>query len=483
MRAQNNLEMKVTLYRPTQRMGASESTQKQACMINTRSPIDLPDTEPECSATTYPAFVTFRYTDCTFAVQRPPDIAHTTLTADADTGCHVLYSRDKYTLRRVTIQVPSAHSFGQARYPMELQLHHQDEAGGHLIASFMVKVADCDSGHYDRKELLTQLLRDAHSSGSVEANLQRMINKTHTGFYFYEGSYENHGCHKATRIVFSRPIGIPREVIEEYIESLFHGGHPPPKPAAQHQRMEHTRVRYNPQLVQEEEEEEEEDDDQGEAGPAGRFPVDRPAPQPIEQILRTLDQHIAEVAGDLRSDVPDAVEEEDRSRCLFREALDDSVYDEDPDDTMDVDGVAIPGHRTEVIIHHSPPRAAAAERPPHAPEEEEQMFEQIADEAAAETSGALAGDDGSSHESAPHWRNLTTGGPDEPSDDEDDDSWHGDSPGAVGGAEVTSDVSHIRTRSRARERERERERDEDEDEQEDEVRFMRRLEDNMAPSA
>ena len=233
-------------------MGSSHSSAKSSkCDINTRSPIDLPDMEPECSPTTYPAFVTFKYSAASFRVNKPPDTVHTVLDLHRESDeSYVLYNKTRYDLKHMYVRVPSEHSFGNVRYPMELQLRHHDDEGRILMVSFMIKVAECGSGHYHRKELLSQFLRDVSSESTLSLELPSIINKTHTGFYFYDGSYTNHHCHKATWIVFSRPIGLPIDVISEYVDKVHSGSTSRPR---QNMRMEHSPVRYNPSIVQPEE--------------------------------------------------------------------------------------------------------------------------------------------------------------------------------------------------------------------------------------
>ena len=211
-------------------MGSVQSADTK-CDINSRSPIDLPDVEPECDKTTYPSFVTFKYTETSFRVTRPPNSSQTELDVFSSES-HVMYNRDRYDLVGMRIQVPSDHSFGRVRYPMELQMRHRNSAGDTLMVSFMIRIspeAD-ESTHHDRKELLSQFLVDSSRESTVTLELYRIINKAHTGFYYYDGSSTGQReCSKATWIVFSRAIGLPLDVVQKYVSDIFPEDTPSPR--------------------------------------------------------------------------------------------------------------------------------------------------------------------------------------------------------------------------------------------------------------
>ena len=171
-----------------------QSKLSEPCTTNTRTPIDLPQELRLQEDTASSPFVTFRYGDRirSLKIYRPPDTNFTTLRLngddDDDPPC-VKYHHKIYHLKSIHIKVPSEHSFGNIQYPMELQLNHVSKEGEHLGVAFMVKVADCrGTQHLERKEMLRQLLQDVQDESECEARLGSLISKTHTGFYFYEGS-------------------------------------------------------------------------------------------------------------------------------------------------------------------------------------------------------------------------------------------------------------------------------------------------------
>ncbi len=237
-------------------MGATESKLSEPCTTNTRTPIDLPQELRLQEDTASSPFVTFRYGDRirSLKIYRPPDTNFTTLRLQGDDNddppC-VKYHHKIYHLKSIHIKVPSEHSFGNIQYPMELQLNHISKEGEHLGVAFMVKVADCrGTQHLERKDMLRQLLQDVQDESECEARLGSLISKTHTGFYFYEGSTQrSRHCFQSRWIVFSRPIGMPQDAISDYVDSLLHGKVAPP--VRQHRPMEHQPVTHSHKVAHE----------------------------------------------------------------------------------------------------------------------------------------------------------------------------------------------------------------------------------------
>lgn len=243
-------------------MGSSASQATRSCKddpLHPPSPINLPalsedqrraERPPE--PTTDEAYIRFKYggpaQQMLVNLSSNSSVIELVAPETSSSGPYVLYQGQRYQLTHIQVCTPSEHSFDHMKFPLELQLYHRNkETGENVVVAFVVRVCDGDSppAHPERKEMLERLLRDALEQKRVDVELGAIINKTHTGFYFYQGSIIGNSCETAKWIVFNRPIGLPEDVVRAYVQHVARSTeeHSRPEPAM---RMEQQHVVYVP---------------------------------------------------------------------------------------------------------------------------------------------------------------------------------------------------------------------------------------------